>query len=188
MDVRDRALAPELDAHYAYRLEGGAYEISGDGGNAAFVDPGTGTVTDVDPSSPWILRLLVNIHDCGLSYEGYQAWLATPLPAFNDHITVGGLVLGVLGVLLLLLVVSEIIIWWPGIRGWITGFVVRRGRGPYVGDLDLHRRVGIVAVPFLSCGPSPAPRSSSTGPGRCTSRCSPDSRPRIPSSPTAPVR
>jgi hypothetical protein len=26
----------------------------------------------VGPSSPWIIRLLVNIHDCGLSCEGYH--------------------------------------------------------------------------------------------------------------------
>jgi hypothetical protein len=85
--------------------------------DAAFVDPGTGPITGVGPSSPWIILLLVNIHDCGRScegYPGYQAWLATPLPTLDDHITVGGLILGVLGVLLLFLVVSGAVIWWPG--------------------------------------------------------------------------
>ncbi|HTF54518.1 MAG TPA: PepSY-associated TM helix domain-containing protein [Pseudonocardia sp.] len=79
-----------------------------------------------------------------------QDWLTTPLPGvFGADMTLGYYLLGVLGVLLIFLCLSGAIIWWPGVRALASGFAVRRGRGHYVRDLDLHRLVGIVAVPFL---------------------------------------
>jgi len=55
--------------------------------------------------------------------------LGTPLPAlFGANATIGTYLLGVLGVLLIFLSVSGAIVWWPGLRGLISGFVVRRGR------------------------------------------------------------
>lgn len=146
-----QATYPELGVTSASIEDGGAYVISGDGDAAAFVDPGTGSVT-LGEQSLWIMRLLVNIHECALTCDGYpayQAWMNAPLDLLSTGMTLGGFLLGTLGVVLLLLVVSGIVIWWPGIRGWISGFVVRRGRGPYVRDLDLHRVVGIAMVPFL---------------------------------------
>jgi uncharacterized iron-regulated membrane protein len=58
-------------------------------------------------------------------------------------------VLGSIGVFLVFMVISGVVIWWPGLRRWKSGFQVRRRRGGYVRDLDLHKVVGIVAVPFL---------------------------------------
>ena len=96
---------------------------------------------------------MINIHDCALTcagLPGYQAWLSTPLPSmFGADATLGYYLLGLLGVVLIFLSVSGAIIWWPGLRALASGFTVRRGRGNYVRDLDLHRVVGIVAVPFM---------------------------------------
>lgn len=150
-----REQRPEFGATGAQLTQDGGYVVYGPatGEESAWVDPGSGRITGVGEDAPWVLRLMTNVHLCGLTcqgYPGYQAWLATPLPAlFGKDVTVGGYLLGVLGALLILLCVSGAIIWWPGVRAAVTGFVVRRGRGPYVRDLDLHRVVGIVSVPFL---------------------------------------
>jgi uncharacterized iron-regulated membrane protein len=58
-------------------------------------------------------------------------------------------VVGSVGVFLIFLVISGIWIWWPGLRRFASGFVGAPWRGGYVRDLDLHKLVGIVAVPFL---------------------------------------
>jgi uncharacterized iron-regulated membrane protein len=151
-----RASHPELKAVGVQDYEG-VYLVRGDSVNRdsldAFVDPGTGRINGIGAEQPWFVLFMVNIHDCGLTCEGlpgYQAWLGTPLPAlFGANATIGTYLLGALGALLVFLSVSGAIVWWPGLRGLISGFVVRRGRGNYVRDLDLHRLVGIVAVPFM---------------------------------------
>jgi len=98
------------------------------------------------------MRLLVNLHDCALSCQGYPGYLAVmeaPIPGLGEEMTVGAFVLGSLGVLLIFLCLSGAVIWWPTIRRFATGFRVRRGRGAYVRDLDLHKLVGIIALPLL---------------------------------------
>jgi uncharacterized iron-regulated membrane protein len=151
-----RAAHPELRPVGVQSFEG-VYLVRGDGNGRdqtdAFVDPGTGQINAVARELPDPILLLINIHDCALTcagLPGYQAWLSTPLPGlFGHNVTLGGYLLGLLGTLLIFLAVSGAIVWWPGLHAWATGFVVRRGRGGYVRDLDLHRVVGIVAVPFL---------------------------------------
>lgn len=145
---------PELDA-VSVNLFRDVWVVTGNGedGNAdaAFVDPGTGEINAVGPESPWIMRLLVNIHDCALACQGYPGYLAVmeaPIPGLGE-MTVGAFVLGSLGVLLIFMCVSGAVIWWPTIRRFASGFRVRRGRGPYARNLDLHKLVGIIALPLL---------------------------------------
>jgi uncharacterized iron-regulated membrane protein len=151
--VRERR--PEFGATGSQLTQDGGYLVYGPATSreSVWVDPGSGRITTLGETTPWFLGLMTNLHLCGLAcpaYPGYQAWLATPLPELlGKHVTLGGYLLGVLGVLLILLCVSGAVIWWPGVRAAVSGFVVRRGRGPYVRDLDLHRVVGILALPFL---------------------------------------
>ncbi|WP_028926022.1 PepSY-associated TM helix domain-containing protein [Pseudonocardia acaciae] len=151
-----RATHPELAANGVQEYEG-IYLVRGPANSRdyldAFVDPGSGRINGIGPELPDFVLFMLNIHDYGLTGKGmpgYQAWLKTPLPeAFGKNATLGYYLLGVLGALLVLLAVSGAVVWWPGLRALATGFLVRRGRGGYVRDLDLHRVVGIVAVPFL---------------------------------------
>lgn len=109
-------------------------------------------VNEIGIDQPWFLALLVNIHDCALGcegYPGYQSWMTKHMPGAPEAVTIGYFVLGSIGVFLVFMVISGVVIWWPGLRCWKSGFQVRRRRGGYVRDLDLHKVVGIVAVPFL---------------------------------------
>jgi uncharacterized iron-regulated membrane protein len=45
--------------------------------------------------------------------------------------------------------VTGIVLWWPGIRKMARGWRVRRGRGRYALAYDLHKVIGMAAIPFL---------------------------------------
>ena len=40
-------------------------------------------------------------------------------------------------------------IWWPGLRRWRRGFQIRRRKGTYKLNYDLHNVVGIAVLPLL---------------------------------------
>jgi uncharacterized iron-regulated membrane protein len=152
-----RAAHPELGAFGVQRYAGVYLVRGGDPESRrhtdAFVDPGSGRINAIGPEQSTPIAFLVNLHDAGLTgvhMPGTLPWLATPLPAlFGHQVSAGTYLLGVLGALTVCLAGSGVIIWWPGTRALATGFTVRRRRGSYARDLDLHRVVGIVAVPFL---------------------------------------
>jgi uncharacterized iron-regulated membrane protein len=139
----------------------GVYEVmDADYGKQAHVDPGTGALLGVGSHDRGVMGFLRNLHMCGLSCEGYTGYvpfLAHPVPLLgstapvvgNDGLTWGGLILGLMGLVLLLLCVSGIVIWWPGLRDWARGWRVRRGKGGYAANYDLHKVVGMAAIPFL---------------------------------------
>lgn len=140
-------------------VQGGIIQVSSNDASAhpGFygVDPGTGRITGyLDPDGGF-MGLMVNLHECGLTCEGYTGYIAAltkPVPWVSTHLisgtTWGGLILALMGVLLLFLAISGAITWWPGIKRWRHGFRVRR-RNRYTRDFDLHKLVGLVAVPFL---------------------------------------
>lgn len=153
-----RRTHPELNAAQV-RTVNGVHQVSGDSeldlawrAETAFVDPGRGEIIDVGRAHPWLILLMVNIHDCALAcpgYPAYQGWLTAHVPGFGAEITVANLLLGAVGLLLVVLVITGVVIWWPPLRRFATGFRYRRGRGPYARNLDLHKLVGISAFPFL---------------------------------------
>lgn len=151
-----QARHPELAAS-GVQTYAGVYMVRGPGDSRdhidAFVDPGTGRINGIGRELPGFVMLLLNLHDCALSCQGmpgYVSWLAAPLPAvFGPGVTLGTWLLGLIGTSVILLTISGAIIWWPGRRALKSGFTVRRNRGRYARDLDLHRVVGVVAVPFL---------------------------------------
>jgi uncharacterized iron-regulated membrane protein len=120
------------------------------------VDPGTGRVLGAARPERGVLGFLVNLHECGLTCEGYPGSIAAlnaPMPDVGiqgvDKVTIGSFVLATFGIVLLLLVLSGVVLWWPGVRSWRRGFQVRRHKGRYGRDYDLHKLVGVVALPFL---------------------------------------
>ncbi|MGC4935382.1 PepSY-associated TM helix domain-containing protein [Gordonia sp. DT30] len=156
------AADPSFDAAYL-SLKDGVYFISSSDTAAGTwaVDAGTGKINGHGNIDDGILGFLVNLHDCGLTcegYPGYVAWLAKPSVMadwgwFTADMTWGAVLLGVSGALLVFLAISGIVIWYPGLRRWRNGFRVRVGKGRFARDADLHNVIGIVAaVPLLIWG------------------------------------
>lgn len=124
----------------------------------AFVDPGSGEYLGIAHSDRGFMGLMRNIHFCALSceeYPGHVGFLDDPVKTSilgtnlgNPGLTWGGLILGVLGLMLIFLSLGGIWLWWPSIKRFARGFKVRRGNR-YKFHYDLHKVVGIVAIPFL---------------------------------------
>jgi uncharacterized iron-regulated membrane protein len=143
---------PDLGAVSVARFRG-IWTVSGDpkegDTRTAFVDPGARTINAVGALQPSYLKWLVNLHHCGFGCDdrpGYVSWMDH---ALIGEMTVASFVVGSLGVALIFLCLTGVILWWPTIRNFASGFTVRRGRGGHVRNLDLHKVVGIVALPFL---------------------------------------
>ncbi|MEP9392796.1 PepSY-associated TM helix domain-containing protein [Gordonia sp. VNK1] len=156
------AADPDFDAAYI-SSKGGVYFLTGDDAGAGtwFVDAGTGKVNGHGDIDGGFWGFMVNLHDCGLTcegYPGYVAWLAQPSVIaewgwFTADMTWGAVILGAMGLLLVFLAISGIVIWYPGLRKWRNGFRVRIGKGRFARDTDLHDVIGIVAaIPLLIWG------------------------------------
>lgn len=120
------------------------------------VDPGTGNITGSGHYYGGIQGFMENLHAFGLSsprYPGYVPFMANEIPTFGvaqlEGTTYGVALVGMLGAALVLLALSGLYLWWPGIRRLGSAFRVRRGRARYVRHRELHKVVGIVALPFL---------------------------------------
>ncbi|PWJ53762.1 Uncharacterized iron-regulated membrane protein [Quadrisphaera granulorum] len=128
------------------------------------VDPATGAVLGhVNPDPAW-LDFAVNLHECLLTCEGHAGYIAaltTPLPHTNlggwlghdRDLTIGNLLLGAMGLLLLFLCVSGVWLWFPRPKRWKQGFTIRWDRGRFARDTDLHKVIGVLALaPLLVWG------------------------------------
>ncbi|GLV66811.1 hypothetical protein Bmyc01_54800 [Bacillus mycoides] len=58
-------------------------------------------------------------------------------------------IVGIIGFIFFFIILSGLYLWWPGIKKWMRGFVIRRSKNSYVKQYDLHRVIGGVSVPFL---------------------------------------
>lgn len=121
------------------------------------VDPGSGKITGSGHYYGGFQGLMENLHGYGLSspnYPGYVPFMATPIPSFGiaqlNGMTLGVALVGILGLVLVFLALSGLILWWPSIKHFGSGFRIRwKGLGAYTRDRDLHKVAGLVAVPFL---------------------------------------
>jgi uncharacterized iron-regulated membrane protein len=139
--------ADVVDSHGVYLIYGQDYT------QQAYVDPGSGRLLGIDDTTDGVMGFLYNLHLCGMSckgYPGYLSFLEEPAHIFgNDELTVGGLILGVTGLLLLFLAVTGLVVWWPGVKRMARGLRVRRRSGTYAFNYDLHNVIGVAALPFL---------------------------------------
>jgi uncharacterized iron-regulated membrane protein len=70
---------------------------------------------------------------------------------YNLLLDVPGYVANAIGAaLLLILTLSGIVLWWPGIRRWATGFLVDFRRGWKRMNFDLHNAVGFYTLLFVA--------------------------------------
>lgn len=116
------------------------------------VDPGTGNVLGVADPRGGVLGVLTNLHTCALGcddYAGYWGAMAYEVKVFGNELRVGELLIGLNGLALLLLALSGIVLWWPGIKRMARGFALRRHKGRYAVNYDLHKLAGMAAIPFL---------------------------------------
>ncbi|HEV7808588.1 MAG TPA: PepSY-associated TM helix domain-containing protein [Solirubrobacteraceae bacterium] len=116
------------------------------------VDPGTGNVLGIADTRGGVLGVLTNLHTCALGcddYAGYWGATAYELNVLGNELRVGELLLGLVALALLGLSLSGIVLWWPGIKRMARGFALRRRKGRYAVNYDLHKLAGMAAIPFL---------------------------------------
>ena len=119
----------------------------------AYVDPGTAEINGTREPYGGVMGFIKNLHMCGLSckdYAGYTHFLHERVNFLGNKISVGLLILGLAGVVLLFMAISGLFLWWPGIKRMARGFKIRRGKGGYSKHYDLHKVVGFVALPFFA--------------------------------------
>lgn len=136
----------------------GAWDILA-AGKVTRVDDTSGRLLGTLDREHGVLGFLANLHECALGCEGmtgYVPFLGKPAQiagfdlSLGNEGTWGGMILLVSGLLLLLLTITGLVLWWPGRKRWRRGLEIRRGRGRYKFQWDLHKVVGFVALPFLA--------------------------------------
>lgn len=129
-----RAAAPERPVSWLWfpRPERPVYvgELAGPVARHVHVDPGTGRVLGArgEPVINRIRQLHVNL------MSG----------------TTGAQLVGWLGIALLVMMISGIYLWWPGLRRMSLGFRLRRRGGASLVNYDLHNLTGIFSAPLLA--------------------------------------
>jgi uncharacterized iron-regulated membrane protein len=152
---------PEFDTTGASIYDNrGAWEVhSPANGDVARVDDTDGRLLGTINREHGLMAFIANLHECGFTCEemsGYIPFLAKPAQIWGFDLTLGnegnwgGFILAVSGILLLLLVVTGLVIWWPRRGQFKRGLKVRRGKGRYKLNYDLHKVVGFVALPALA--------------------------------------
>jgi uncharacterized iron-regulated membrane protein len=152
---------PEFDTKGTFIYDNrGAWEVhSPANGEVARVDNTDGRLLGTINREHGLMAFIANLHECGFTCEemsGYIPFLAKPAQIWGFDLTLGnegnwgGFILAVSGILLLMLVVTGLVIWWPRRGKFKQGLKVRRGKGRYKLNYDLHKVVGFVALPALA--------------------------------------
>jgi uncharacterized iron-regulated membrane protein len=151
-----RAVDPGFTPEY-FALSQGIYRFGEDGDVRVWgVDAGTGRITGHLNPDGGIVGWFENAHECFFGcddYAGYVSWFTAEVPGAGTVLpaetTWATLALGLGGIMLLFLAITGIVIWWPKLRRIRESFTVRRGKGRYARDFDLHQLIGIISIPFL---------------------------------------
>ena len=124
--------------------------------SAYAVGASTGVEIGRTAVAPAWSSVLDNLHRCLLSCEGpgHVRWMSQEIPHtrwWGEHqgLTVGGLVVGTSGVVLLVLVVSGLRVWWPLQRYRRTVLSTRWRMQRLSRDTDLLKAAGLVLLPLL---------------------------------------
>jgi len=124
--------------------------------SAYVVGASTGAEIGRTAVAPVWSSVLDNLHRCLLSCEGpgHVRWMSQEIPhtrwrGEHQGLTVGGLVVGTSGVVLLVLVVSGLRVWWPLQRYRRTVLSTRWRAQRLSRDTDLLKAAGLVLLPLL---------------------------------------
>ncbi|MGH3726345.1 MAG: PepSY-associated TM helix domain-containing protein [Mycobacterium sp.] len=149
---------PEIHVASA-SLKDGVYFLRASTGthDTFFIDAGTGRLNGRTNLGDGVLGFLTNLHDCGLTCEGYSGhvpFLTQPSPLASldtfSGLSWGAALLTLAALILLLLVIPAPFIWWKAIRKLGNAVRLRWRSGRFARDFDIHAIVGIVAtLPLL---------------------------------------
>lgn len=109
---------------YVARLYGAGVEV--------FLDPGTGDLLGTRKEADSLVQWLTSLHVNLLAEEfGFTA-------------------VGIGGILLLIVTLTGCYLWYPFVRHLALAFKIRRTRGTFLFNYDLHKVFGIVSSPLLA--------------------------------------
>lgn len=123
-------------------LTGNVYRFYDKNYTALHVDPGTGQVNGLD-SGRDILDWLFDLH--------YSFFMPGGRPGAEGPFseTWGRFSVGVIGVLLVLMLLTGLVLWWPEIKRRVPNFKLRRNNR-FAWNYSIHKMIGvIVAIPLL---------------------------------------
>lgn len=153
-----QAAAPEFHPGVV-KVDNGIYEVgSADKLNPYVygVDPGTGRITGKANLNGGLPGFVFNLHTCGLTcpeYPGYTPFLTKHPPtrglAWLRELTLANIWLGTVASMLLFLALSGIVLWSSSLRRLAHALRVRWRKSRYARGLDLHRLIGLLAIPML---------------------------------------
>lgn len=99
------------------------------------IDPGTGNVVGEIDNAGWnihgLLQIAIQLHIHLCAGETGRLFVDYSVAVFTVTLLIGT------------------VLWWPGIRRFGHGFVMRLRRNRFVANYDWHRVTGILALPFL---------------------------------------
>lgn len=118
------------------------------------------------PGSPHVVRfeppdgtqgpIEVSVAPASADVLAVRTWGEYPVSwLYSLHFTLlagtpGKMIVGLLGILLLFFCISGVVIWWPRKGRWRRALMIRRDRGTYLFNLDLHKATGIYLLPVLA--------------------------------------
>lgn len=98
---------------------------------SVYIDPGTGQILGT------------------LTGDSFTNWLSDFHHNFFLKEHNGANLVGITGIALFVILLTGIVLWWPGLKNMLRGFTLRKTSNRYVRHLDIHRVFGISWVPFL---------------------------------------
>ncbi|MFC5448904.1 PepSY-associated TM helix domain-containing protein [Paenibacillus aestuarii] len=129
----DRIELPAQDGFYHVHIA----KEGGKGGRLVYGDPGTGEVFGQVQEA--------RMEPFATIYDLHRYFLLTNMigkaPAASF--------VGFLGAGMMVILLTGIYMWWPGIKKWALGFRIIRNRGKLAHHMSLHKTIGIVSIPVL---------------------------------------
>ena len=118
------------------------------------IDPSTGGEIGRIAAPPSWLTTLDNLHHCLLTCPSHIRWMSQEIPHTRwtrerGGMTIGGLVVGTAGMVLLILTVSGLRVWWPLQRYPRAPLPTGRRTRRLSRDTDLFKAAGLVMLPLL---------------------------------------
>ena len=115
---------------------------------------GAGETFEVTTAGTPALEIFVDPHSGSiLGDRGVEQGFTNKLWHLHVHLLSGEngeRVMGIVGLLTLLIVLSGVVVWWPRMRRWLEAFLVRWRAGWKRVNFDAHRAAGIWSAAFLA--------------------------------------
>jgi uncharacterized iron-regulated membrane protein len=125
---------PQKDGLYQIQL---SKQVEGKATNhTIYVDPGSGRVLGNVDNNSGFFSIILKLHRYLFLGDVFGKSKAS-------------IISGVMGIGLTFILISGAFIWWPGMRKWLSGFVIIRNKGKLIFNQGLHKTVGIATIPFL---------------------------------------